>query len=183
MKTVTLMAIVCFSAGCTFFAPAVSSAVPNDSGTKLIQANYNAVDQLLAAIPSSKSLNKNQPMIIATLVNIDDLKGSRLGRMLSEQISTKLTKSGYTMVELKLRGNVFVKQAEGEYLLSREIKDITVSHKAQAVVVGTYSVSYGYVYVNIKIVGAVDNQVISAHDYILPLDSNVRSLVWPVDKN
>lgn len=148
----------------------------------LLQANHTAVDQMLASMLPNKGFNKSQPIIVATLVNIDDLKSSRLGRVLSEQIGTKLTKSGYSVIELKLRGNIFVKQSEGEFLLSREVKDITLSHKAQAVVVGTYAESRGYVYVTIKMVSANDNQTIAAHDYALPLDANIHSLLWATNK-
>jgi len=144
----------------------------------LMQANHRAVDQLLANIAPSHQLNKRQPIIVASLVNIDDLNSSRLGRMLSEQLATRLTQNGYAVVELKLRDSIFVKQLQGELLLSREIKDITLTHKAQAVLVGTYAESSGQIYLTIKLVGMADNLVISAQDYLLPLDSNVRSLLW-----
>lgn len=149
----------------------------------LMQANYQAVDQLLEDIPAVRSLNKQQPLIVASLVNIDDLTSSRLGRMLSEQLATRLTTRGYRVVELKLRGSIFVKQLQGELLLSREIKDITLTHKAQAVLVGTYAESSGQIYLTIKLVGVGDNLAISAHDYLLPLNSNVRSLLWSSAKS
>jgi len=89
-----------------------------------------------------------------------------------------LTKNGYKVVELKLRDTIFVKQTEGELMLSREIREIGRSHEAQAVLVGTYSESRGRVYVTIKLVGATDGIVISAQDYLLPIDANVRSMLW-----
>jgi TolB-like protein len=156
----------------------VTGSTGNDPGDSLMQANHRAVDQLLANIPPSRALNRKQPIIVASLVNIDDLGSSRLGRMLSEQLATRLSQSGYAIVELKLRDSIFVKQLQGELLLSREIKDITLTHKAQAVLVGTYAESSGQVYLTIKLVGVGDNLVISAQDYLLPLDSNVRSLLW-----
>jgi len=156
----------------------VTGSTSDESLDALTQVNHRAVDQLLAGIPSGHALNRQQPIVVASLVNIDDLSSSRLGRMLSEQLATRLTQSGYSVVELKLRDSIFVKQMQGELLLSREIKDITLTHKAQAVLVGTYAESSGQIYLTIKLVGVGDNLVISAQDYLLPLNSNVRSLLW-----
>jgi TolB-like protein len=141
-------------------------------------ASYQAVDQMLAGIPSSKRLPRDRAVLVATLVDIDKLAGSRLGRTLSEHLSTRLTKNGYKVMELKLRDTIFVKQSEGELMLSREIREIGKNHEAQALLVGTYSESRGRVYVTIRLVSAADGTVISAHDYLLPIDANVRALLW-----
>ncbi|GFO67300.1 hypothetical protein GMLC_08790 [Geomonas limicola] len=174
MKRVLLGLLLTLLSGCA----ALSGSTQPDGDDFFMQSNYRAVDQMLAHIPASKALNKQQPIIVASLVNIDDLYSSRLGRTLSEQLATRLTQSGYSVVELKLRDSIFVKQLQGELLLSRELKDITRNHKAQAVLVGTYSEANGQVYLTIKLVSVADNVVISAQDYLLPLNSSVRSLLW-----
>lgn len=165
-------------AGCTLFRPCATETCCTDEGDCLMTASYQAVDQLLAAIPAGRRLPMDRPVIVATIVNIDTLAGSRLGRTLSEHLGTRLTKNGYKVVELKLRDTIFVKQTEGELMLSREIREIGRSHEAQAVLVGTYSESRGRVYVTVKLVGAADGIVISAQDYLLPIDANVRSMLW-----
>ncbi|NCC85880.1 MAG: hypothetical protein EOM03_17450 [Clostridia bacterium] len=143
---------------------------------KFIQANYAATDQLLASL--TQPLDTRVPLVVATLVSIDELtESSRFGRAASEQIGARLVTSGYPVVELKLRGNIFVKQTEGELLLSRELKDIVRHHNAQAVVVGSYSVAKNYVYVNVKMVSMDGNVIIAAHDYALPINGNVRALL------
>ena len=168
------------------FLVAGSAAADGNAAARLLEANYRAVDQLLASIPSYRALDRRLPIIMSTVVNIDDLKGSRFGRVLAEQIGTRMSQDGYTMVELKLRDKIFVQQGEGELMLSREVKDLSTSQRAQAVVVGTYaesgggvySGSRGYVFVTLKIVDVTDDLVLAAHDYILPLDGNVRSLLY-----
>lgn len=150
-----------------------------DQGDCLISASYQAVDEMIAAIPAGKRLPKERPILVATLVDIDTLSGSRLGRTISEHLATRFTKNGFKVVEMKLRETIFVKQAEGELMLSRELRDIGRNHEAQAVVVGTYSESRGRVYVTVKLVSAADGVVIAAHDYLLPVDANVRALLWP----
>jgi len=164
--------------GCSYFRSCPAETCCSDEGDCLMTASYQAVDQLLAAIPAGRRLPRERPVVVATVVNIDSLTGSRLGRTLAEHLATRITKSGYKVVELKLRDTIFVKQAEGELMLSREVREIGKNHEAQAVLVGTYSESRGRVYVTIKLVGAADGIVISAQDYLLPIDANVRALLW-----
>ena len=167
--------------GCSLFkfCPSENCCLDGDC---LIEASYQAVDQLLASIPASRRLPKDRPIVVATVVNIDSLTSSRLGRTLSEHLATRMTRHGYKVIELKLRESIFVKQSEGELMLSREVKEISKNHEAQAVLVGTYSESRGTVYVTVKLVGAGDGVVISAHDYLLPIDGNVRALLWAQNK-
>lgn len=177
MKRILIFLLAAVLTGCVHpSAPPPPVALAGDP--RLIQATHDAVGQLLAAIPPERALSQTQPILVATLVNIDDLKGSRLGRLLAEQVGTQLANSGLAVVELKLRGTLFVREGEGEFLLSRELRELTLSHQAQAVVVGTYAPSLQNVYITLKIVSAADSQVIAAHDFTLPLDGNVRSLLW-----
>lgn len=142
--------------------------------TNLIEANYSAVDALLNGVP----LSGEQPLLVATLVNVDVLtESSRLGRLFSEQIAARLTKRGYPVKELKLRENLFMKQSEGELLLSREVGEVSRAHNARAVVVGTYAASGSMLYINLKLVHPTGNIVLSAHDYALPMDNNIRDLL------
>ncbi len=173
MKRLFLFCLALLCAGCALFQTRVE-----DFTDPIVRSNYRAVDRMLQAPAVGQTLNKRRPIVVASLVNIDDLNSSRLGRMLSEQLATRLTQNGYQVVELKMRDSIFVKQSQGELLLSREIKDITLTHQAQAVLVGTYAIANGRVYITVKLVGVKDNTAIAAEDYVLPMDSNVRSLLW-----
>lgn len=142
--------------------------------SNLIAANYEAVDALLAGMPMAT----DQPLLVATLVNVDVLtESSRLGRLFSEQIAARLTKRGFPVKELKLRENLFMKQSEGELLLSREVGEVSRAQNARAVVVGTYAASNSMLYVNLKLVNPNGNVVLAAHDYALPLDGNISDLL------
>ena len=91
---------------------------------------------------------------------------------------TRLVEQGYTVTELKLRESIYIRHREGELMLSREIPEISKKHAAQAVLVGTYAPSINNLYVTIKLVGVADNLVIAAHDYVMPMDSEIRSFFW-----
>lgn len=140
-----------------------------------IQNNYAAANSLIAQ--AQAKLSKTTPIIVATLVNIDDLNNSStFGRLSSEQVSAKFSQSNYTMIEMKFRGYVYMKQDQGELLLTREIRDVAQSHNAQAVIVGTYALGRDTVFVNLKLIQPNTNVVMAVHDYTFPLDNNVASM-------
>ena len=159
--------------------PEDSAALPTYERAKysrLIASNYAAADSLLQH--AGAALDRTRPILTATLVNIDNLnQSSRLGRLISEHLSSRFTQQGMQIVEMKMRGTIFVQESEGELLLSREVKDISASHSAQAVIVGTYARGQDYVYVTAKLVRSADNVVLAAENYVLPLDSNVSALL------
>ena len=142
--------------------------------TSIITANHAAVDMLLQTAP----LDREHAVLVATLVNVDRLnESSRLGRIFSEQIAGRLVQRGYPVTELKLRDSVAMQREQGELLLSRELREVSRAHDAQAVVVGTYAVSATILYVSIKLVKPDGNMVVAAHNYAVPMDDNVRALL------
>ena len=151
---------------------------PFKTATPLVLASHEAIDHLLAKLPADRPLDPKQPIIVASLVNIDDLTSSRLGRLVSEQLMTRLVDRGFTITELKLRESIYIRHREGELMLSREIPEISKKHAAQAVLVGTYAQSINNLYITIKLVGVADNLVIAAHDYVMPMDAEIRSFFW-----
>ena len=142
----------------------------------LIPANYAAAGKLLGSLQGQ--LAKDQPLIVATVVNIDALdRSSTLGRVISEQVSARFTHAGYRMIEMKFRSNVYMARDQGELMLTREIRDIASSHNAQAVIVGTYAQSSEMVFVNLKVIQPETNVALAVHDYALPLDGMTRSML------
>lgn len=144
------------------------------SRSNLIALNERATDALL----QTARLDANQPVLVATLVNVDRLtESSRLGRIFSEQIAGRMVRRGLKVTEVKLRENLLLQRDQGELLLSREVREVSQSQNAQAVVVGTYAVSTSVVYISLKLVNPVGNTVVAAHNYAVPMDENVRALL------
>lgn len=142
----------------------------------LIPANYAAASSLLGRLQGQ--LGEGQPLIVATVVNIDALdRSSTLGRLISEQVSARFTLAGHRMIEMKFRNNVYMARDQGELMLTREIRDIASSHNAQAVIVGTYAQSSDMVFVNLKVIQPNTNVALAVHDYALPLDNMTRSML------
>ncbi len=139
-----------------------------------IATNYKAANALITQLDGK--LNPAQPLIVATLVNIDDLNNSStFGRLTSEQVSARFTQAGFSMIEMKFRDFVYMKQDQGELLLTREIKDVAKTHNAQAVILGTYAITSENLYVNLKVIQPNTNIVLAVHDYSFPMDQNLKS--------
>ena len=142
----------------------------------LLQSSRDAVRQLLAGLDTS--VTGAGPVLVATVVNVNDLSLSApLGRTLSEQYANAMAMTGFDVKEIKLRGDVYVKEGAGELLLSREIKDIARFHNASMVLVGTFSPAASYTYVSLKLVRTEDSRIIRGHDYALPNDRDVNRLL------
>lgn len=171
LATVAAATAVLGATGCARFY--YGSATPTDP-VDLVEANYRAADVLVQTAPLDPAL----PVLVATIVQVDRLnESSRLGRLISEHIAGRLAQRGVRVTELKLRETLAMRPGQGELLLSREAREVTQAQAAQAVVVGTYAVSPGAVFVSLKLVNPVGNIVLAACDYALPMDATVRGLV------
>ncbi len=172
-KSFLFLWIVCASfmiLGCTAAQPEPKQLIKFD----MTATNYLAAQKLLA----DAKLSSGTTIIMATVVNIDEIeKSSTFGRLVSEHIASYAAQSGMGIVEMKFRENVYMKQHEGELMLTREISKIARNHSAEAVIVGTYAVADSAVYVTLKMVDPSTNRVIAASDYTLPLNHDLAEMV------
>ncbi|HUW17863.1 MAG TPA: FlgO family outer membrane protein [Sedimentisphaerales bacterium] len=150
--------------------------VPLSPDTDITEHNYKAVDVLLKKL--RVELAKDSPILVASLVNLDNLnESSTFGRVVSEQIASRFRQSGYTTIEMKLRTTVFMREGSGEFLLSRELSEIGIKHRAQAVVVGTYAAAASKVYLTVRVVNVSDSRILSSHDYTIPIGRDVFKML------
>ena len=82
--TTALIACICTACSATFWGG--QPAKPFQNNSQLVASSHDAVSKLLAKIPVDHPLDPKLPIIVASLVSIDDLASSRLGRMVSEQL-------------------------------------------------------------------------------------------------
>ncbi len=182
MKTLAILSTLAAAAvlaGCNSAPQNVGRAEPTyqEAATApLLQNSREAVSKLTAGF----DLNAlgGGPVLVAPVVNVNALSRSApLGRTLSEQYASQMAALGFNVKEVKLRGDIFVKEGAGELLLSREIKDIARSYNASLVLVGTYSPAANFTYVSLKLVRTEDSRIIRGHDYALPNDRDVQRLL------
>jgi hypothetical protein len=145
----------------------------------VISAAYDAVDKLLAGQTNTPLVAPNgRRVLVATAVELSDLnRSSPFGRLLAEQMSSRLAQLGVSVSELKLRGNLYVSPREGELLLSREVKELTGSQSADSVLVTTYVDAGDAVYVTAKLVRASDSTISNAYNFAINKTSVVAGLL------
>ncbi len=144
----------------------------------ILQSSYIAADRIVDIL-KHRDYDKDSVILAATFVDINDLsKSSPFGRIISEHISSRLSQHEYQVKELKLRQNsIFIKKGEGEFILSREIADISDENDADAILAGTYAVSKYSVFVSVRVIRAEDSILIASYDFQIELNGNVKSLI------
>jgi len=146
--------------------------------SNLLESSYAAADSLGRGL-RFRGVSLDKPILAASFVNIDDLtKSSTLGRIISEQIASRLAQHGFKIIEVKLRQeSVFIKEGKGEFLLSREVLNLGLTRGAHAVLVGTYAVSTNFIFVSARVVRTEDGSVVTGYDYELPNDVTTKSML------
>ena len=161
--------------GCYSSSKQVSTAGASYN-VDIVSASYDIVNKLENNL--RQPISQDAPIVVASFVDVSDLtKSSAFGRIMAEQVGSRLAQKGYKVVEIKLRhSSIFVDpENKGEFLLSRNIKEISAVHKASVVVVGTYAYAPGYdrydnIYVSARMVNPVDSIVISSCDKKIHLE-------------
>jgi len=152
-----------------------SNSKPVIHDVDLISINHMAADNLIA---SAGELSASHPILITSFVNIDDLtSSSTFGRITGEQVGSRFSQSAYSVIEMKVRNSIFIKERSGEFILSRELKMLSTLHDAQAILVGTYAVGATSVYVTAKLIATKNNIVIASYDYVLPMGADTKALL------
>jgi TolB-like protein len=177
MKLILSSVALVLLAGCaSTVAPRLDITYEEAAANEFVGANRDAINKLVAGFDLGPM--GDTPVLVATIVNINDMRRSApLGRTLSEQYATHMVNAGFNVKEMKLRGDVFVKEETGELLLSREIKEIAQSHRANYVLVGTYSSAASVTYVSLKFVRTEDSRIVRGYDYALPNDKDITKLL------
>lgn len=156
-------------AGCSTPRSRVAAPSEHVMSGDLVSSGYSITDKLLSQ--SKIQISPSDVILVASFVDINNLtKSSTFGRMLAEHVSSRLSQRGYKVIDMRLRtDSVFMEEGKGEFLLSRDLREVSKTHNASAVVVGTYGESARGIYVSARIINPSDSTVISYCDYGLVL--------------
>ena len=83
------------------------------SGTEelnpLISSSYAAADRLLTAGAKQDLLSKNKRVLVASWVDVNQVsRTSIFGKMMAEQLASRLVQQGIAVMEVKLRSSLFI---------------------------------------------------------------------------
>jgi TolB-like protein len=151
--------------------------------TDVLAASYTAADSLCEGL-QWKGVQTDVRIIAASFVNVNRLEeSSTLGRIVSEQISSRIAQNGFKVLDMKLRqDSIYMKKGQGEFLLSREIDKISKTYNGDFVLVGTYAVAEMSIYVSARIVDTADNSIASGYDFKIERNFQTDSLLNLTDQ-
>lgn len=145
---------------------------------RMIAAHHDAARYLIRM--AGTDLQPNSRLIAASFADVNNLtSSSTFGRMASQQLVSSFVIEGYSFVEMLMRSSVYIDRREGEFLLSRDVADLSAEHNAPVVLVGTYAVGDDNVFVTARLIRTADNVIIASYDYAVPFTRDMRSLVRP----
>jgi TolB-like protein len=143
-----------------------------------IVASYLATEKLIEN--SQVDVAGYSKLVIAPFGDLDRSERSTLlGKMISGQIASRFTQLGYQVMEADSSvRSVSQRYPASGYATGREPADLATRYNARAVIVGHYAISQDRIFVNARLIDtAVNNRVMSAYDYALPLDKTTLALV------
>lgn len=177
---VTGVAALCI-AGCATGAKYSEASTPSlaQPPQHLSESNNPASLVYLAAqtlADRAEGLDKRRPVVVASIVSVDDLKtSSTFGRLASEWIADRVEQRGYLVRDVNYSGALTIDRS-GTLVLSRDALELTRQIGAQAVVAGTYAVAGKTIYLSLRLLSAHSGEMISSSDVAIPLDENTQSL-------
>lgn len=156
-----------FLCGCIQL-PALSWHASGPSEPKLLDYSYKAGDHLHAQLSGGETAA--HPMLAASFVDSANMENTNdLGRLLSEQVASRLSQHGYSVTEVQLRSDELrVDPTGGIMALSRDVSAINTDAPAYSILVGTYTVVGRQIYVNARILRASDGVALASSDFSMP---------------
>lgn len=135
---------------------------------ELPEATYRAADHLHAQLKGSEV--SAYPMLAAVFVDSADVEQTTdLGRLLSEQVASRLSQHGYSIVEMQLRAAQLALRPEGGiFALSRDIAQVQADVQGYSILLGTYTIVERQIFVNARILRTSDGVALASSDFSLP---------------
>lgn len=119
-------------------------------------------------LESSSFVTPQTPIAVASFVNLKDLETTNwLGNQLSENFVHELQRHGLIIVDFKTTGHIRVTK-EGDYVFSRDWKELPERQIIDYVVAGTMMEQDGGVMVNARMIGMQSRVVVATAQSFIP---------------
>lgn len=121
---------------------------------------------------------KGERIILTSMVNLEDLYAtSAFGRTMTESLSTTLFKYGFRVAEIRKTPSVFIRNQEGEMVLSRDVALLAENQAVHGIISGTYSLTPTTVIINVRLLDAASQEVLSVAGMELQRSRNINYLL------
>lgn len=160
---------------------ACSTSILNTGGTaSVVTPDFFGVGEELALqlAGSQRYSQSGQRLILTTVVDIDNLYvTSRFGRTLTESLATSLFRHGFGVVEIRKSSEILMKSDSGELMLTRDAALLARQQEAGAILTGTYSLTPNSVIVNLRLLEAGSQRVLSVAGLELQRSRTINHLL------
>lgn len=161
-----------------------SSLEKEDNFYKLIQVNKSEIDSYnlpkhaindvvkglaYQMLESSAFVNARTPVAVASFVNLKDLESTNwLGNQIAESFIHELQRHGLVVIDYKTTGHIRVTK-EGDYVFSRDWKELPERQIIDYVVTGTMMEQENGVLVNARMIGIQSRVVVATAQSFIPI--------------
>jgi len=111
-----------------------------DSPAEILESQVGDMAGDIAEAAFVKADDSTNKIAVATFVDMDNFyRATSFGRYLTEQLIAEFQSLGFNVIEVRLSPELFVDIRIGELGLTREMSQLMMNEKADALVVGTYN--------------------------------------------
>lgn len=119
-------------------------------------------------LESSSFVNPKTPVAVASFVNLKDLESTNwLGNQLSENFIHEFQRHGLVVIDFKTTGHIRVTK-EGDYVFSRDWKELPKRQIIDYVVTGTMMEKDDGIMVNARMIGMQSRVVVASAQSFIP---------------
>lgn len=146
----------------------VNSAADDMAQGLVCGASPHAMGSCKRAVP---------PVLVTSFVNLNNMKKtSTFGRVFSELLMTQLQTRGISVTEMR-QGNVIdIKQGGGEFILTRNTRNIAKTYSANSILAGTYTITRESIILNGRLINLETNDIVSSWTNRVSRTKEVNSL-------
>jgi len=119
-------------------------------------------------LESSAFVNAKTPVAVASFVNLKDLESTNwLGNQIAENFVHELQRHGLVVIDFKATGHIRVTK-EGDYIFSRDWKELPERQIIDYVVAGTMMEQEDGIIVNARMIGIQSHVVVATAQAFIP---------------
>lgn len=156
--------------------PEQAASLASERGENLKLRVHSLAKQLLNN--AKEEIADEYVVTVSTFVNLNRLYStSSLGRYMSEQLINELQLAGVDVIEVRKTPGIMISEGYGEYGMSRDMDELSFVQYSQAMVVGTYTVTNGEIFVNARLLNNADGTILSTASLVLAIDPVIYNLL------
>lgn len=122
----------------------------------------STINSLATQMMRNQKMGTNKPVIITSFVRLDQFKKTtEFGRVISESLINEMSNRGFNIIEFRGQLAVSVND-QGEYFITRKVREMKGRTPNTYVVVGTYSRQFKKIILNARVIDNVTGKIITS---------------------